>query len=215
MDLTFQDQPELVRPDGTLDAACQLLLGSGEPLPVPELAAALGQDEQTVLEAVEGFERAGRMRRGSDGRLVAATGVSVVPAEYELRIGKLLRWTWCAKTGLGVLGALAAGGTLATRCPVTGEVVTVVFDGGDPRPSPAAVLWPSESFQRGCSSAAGELCATFTLFSGAAGAAGWAAERGLDAEVLTVAEATGRSVARYRHSLGLPANRDRLLKNTR
>jgi hypothetical protein len=212
MDLaSFADAPALTRPDATLDVACQLLFASGEPLTVHGLAAELGQPPDVVAEAVDGFERVGRIRRGEDGRIVAAAGISVVPSDYELRLGGLLRWTWCAKTGLGVLGALAAGGTLSTRCAATGDTVTVTFDGGAPLPTAAAVLWPSERFQSSCQSAADELCATFSLFAGAEAARGWAVARGLDAEVLGVGEATGRTVDRYRYSLGLPAMRERLL----
>jgi hypothetical protein len=199
------DSPLLTRPDDTLDRACQLLFTHGAPLAVPRLAASLGHEVGVVDETVERFEKLGRIRRDSDGRIVASAGVSVVPADYELRVGSRLRWAWCAKTGLGVLGALAAGGTLRT-----GDLV-VEFDGGRPLPSPHAVLWPSTRFQRSCQSAAGELCATFTLFVDARAAWGWARANDLDAEVITVEEATGRTVDRYRHSLGLPATRDGLL----
>lgn len=196
--------PQLVRPDDTLDRACQLLFATGEPVTVAELAAQLGQRPVAVVETVERFEAVGRVRRDADGRIVASYGISVVPGDYELRIGARLRWVACAKTGLGVLGALAAGGTLATKCPQTAEPVLVEFDGATPRPSRVAVLWPSEAFQGSCQSAAGQLCATFSLFRDAQAANEWAAARGVDAEVLGPREATNRTVARYRHSLGVP-----------
>jgi len=207
----FAADPELVRPDDTLDLACQLLFATGRPVTLDELAAQLGQRPAAVVEAVERFEAVGRVRRNAEGQIIASYGISVVPGDYELRIGERLRWVACAKTGLGVLGALAGGGTLATRCPQTGEPVRVEFDGGTPRPSGSAVLWPSEVFQSSCQSAAGQLCATFSLFRDARAAHEWAAARGVDAEVLDPREATSRTVARYRHSLGVPQNRETLL----
>ena len=210
-----QDTPPLVRPDDTLDRACQLLFATGEPLSMRRLALELGHEPAAVEQAVARFEQVGRIRRGDDGAIVASYGVSVVPAEYEVRVASRLRWASCAKTGLGVLGALAAGGTLSTLGEDGSGPLVVEFDGGHPLPSRHAVLWPSERFQNDCRSAAGELCTTFALFASARAAADWAAIRGLDAEVLTVEEATARTVDRYRHSLGLPATRDELLGHAR
>jgi Alkylmercury lyase len=204
-------EPLLTRRDDALERACQLLLGTGEPVPVEALAAELGQPLQMVAETVERFERAGRVRRGAAGRIVASCGVSVVPADYVLVVGPRARWAWCAKTGLGVLGALGAGGQLSTRCPATGSNLTVRFTAGQAEPSELVVLWPSEGFQRGCQSAVDELCTTLSLFASGHAAREWAQARGVDGEVLTVAEATGRAAPRYRDVLGLPRTREELL----
>jgi Alkylmercury lyase len=200
--------------DDTLDRACRLLFGAGEPLPVEALAAELGQQVNAVAETIEGFEQVGRIRRDAAGRIVASSGVSVIPADYTLMIGKRVCWAWCAKTGLGVLGALGAGGQLSTRCQSTGDDLTVHFTADRPEPSTLAVLWPSDRFQRSCHSAADELCTTLSLFASDSAAHEWAQAHGVDAEVLTVAEATGRAVPRWRHSLGLPATREELLGRT-
>lgn len=202
---------ELSRPDATLDRACQLLLARRAALTVHELAAQLGHQEATVIQTIEQFEKVGRIRRTPDGRIVASAGVSVIPADYEVLVGPVRCWAWCAKTGLGVLGALAAGGTLATRCLVSKEKLVVTFTVDQPAPSGYGVLWPSEQFQNSCTSAADQLCATFSLFASARAAGDWARANNLDAEVITVDEATHRSATRYRHSLGLPATRDELL----
>jgi hypothetical protein len=202
---------ELSRPDETLDRACQLLLANGRALTVHELARQLGHHPATVTQTIEQFERIGRIRRDSNGQIVASAGVSVVPADYEILVGPVQCWAWCAKTGLGVLGALAAGGKLSTRCRVSGDQLIVTFSHDQPDPSHYGVLWPSAELQNSCTSAADQLCATFSLFASAQAASEWARAGNLDAEVITVQEATHRSTARYRHSLGLPARRDELL----
>jgi hypothetical protein len=203
--------PALSRPDDTLSLALRLLLVEGRPIPLSRLADGPGRDLDTVRVTIERFEELGRVRRGDDGAVVASAGLSAVPSDYALAVGPRRCWTWCAKTGLGILGALAAGGTLATAAPDTGERLVVEFDEGNPRATRHAVLWPSEQFQRGCSSAADQLCITFSLFGDADEATAWARKHGFDAEVITVAEATARSVSLYRHSLGLPETRAWLL----
>lgn len=206
---------ELSRPDDTLDRACQLLLARGKPLTVDELAQQLGHHPATVTQTIERFEQVGRIRRNPEGRIVASVGISVIPADYEIVVGSLQCWAWCAKTGLGVLGALAAGGKLSTRCPVSGNRLIVSFIRDQPAPSHYGVLWPSAEFQNSCTSAANQLCATFSLFASAEAANEWARAADLDAEVITVQEAAYRSSGRYRHSLGLPATRNELLRYSR
>lgn len=201
----------LSRPDDLLDLALRLLFVGQRPLPVPILAQRLGQDEATVTATIVRFEGVGRIRRDQSGMIVASAGVSVAASDYELAVGNRRCWAWCAKTGLGVLGALAAGGTLATSALDTGERLVVEFDGGTPMATPYAVLWPSERLQSGCSSAADELCSTYSLFGSARDATAWAARHRLDAETITVDEATRRSTHRYQHSLGLPETRAWLL----
>jgi Alkylmercury lyase len=207
-------EPVLTRLDDTLGRACQLLFSAGEPLPVEALAAELGQQFSVVAEVIEGFERVGRVRRDATRRIVASYGVSVIPANYTLVIGQRVRWAWCAKTGLGMLGALGEGGQLSTRCQATGDALTVRFTADRAEPSTLAVLWPSDRFQRSCQSAADELCLTFSLFASDLVAREWAQACGVDGEVLTLAEATRRAAPRYRRSLGLPHTREELLGRT-
>lgn len=204
----------LSRPDPVLDRAMQLLLVTGRPLPLPQLVDDLRENEATVTQAVHRFETQGRLRRDEHGDIVASGGVSVIPAEYELHVASRQCWTWCAKTGLGLLGALAGGGVLATRTVDGGKHVRIEFDGDRPLPTGHAVLWPSELLQNSCSSAAEELCTTYTLFDTEADASAWARSHGIDAEVLTVPEATRRALPRYRHSLGPPSVRALILNGT-
>lgn len=206
---------KLSRPDETLDRASQLLFASGNALSVHELARQLRHHPDTVTQTIERFEQAGRIRRDANGRIIASAGISVVPADYEVLVGPVRCWAWCAKTGLGVLGALAAGGSLSTRCQASGKELIVTFVDDQPTPNSYGVLWPSAEFQNSCTSAADQLCATFSLFISAEAARGWARAGNLDAEVITVQEATHRSAARYRHSLGLPTRRDELLRHSR
>lgn len=201
----------LSRPHPTLDRAMQLLLVERRPISVARLADDLGQERDTVAGEVRRFESQGRLRADEAGDIVASGGVSVVPADYELRVAGQRFWAWCAKTGLGLLGALAAGGTLETTTVDSGTRVRIEFADGEPLPTEHAVLWPSEQLQNSCSSAAEELCTTYTLFGTEVDARAWARAHTIDADVVTVPEATRRALPRYRHSLGPPSVRASIL----
>ena len=195
--------------DETLDAACRMLLRTGAPVPLAALAAELGVGPAAVEAAVAGQERRGRVGRDATGAIVASAGISVVPSDYELRIGDdaassaWVGWAWCAKTALGVLGAVGIGGSTATRSLASGTEVRSRFDGAVPTDPRLAVFWPSDEFRDSCGSAAEEYCPSFSLFESVEAGRRWAATGGISGEVVPVREATERAVLRWAASLDL------------
>jgi hypothetical protein len=84
-----------------------------------------------------------------------------------------------------------------SRDPVTKAELRTRFEGDRPVPGDAVAFWPSEDFRDSCQSAAGEYCLTLNLFAGESTARAWAERAGVPGEVLSVAEATERSAARW------------------
>jgi hypothetical protein len=201
--------PALDERDETLDAACRMLLRTGAPVPLTALATELGVGPAAVEAAVAEQERRGRVRRDATGAVVASAGISVVPSDYELRIGDdaastgWAGWAWCAKTALGVLGAVGIGGLTATRSLASGAEVRARFDGAIPTDPRLAVFWPSDEFRDSCASAAEEYCPSFSLFESVEAGRCWAAAGGVPGEVVPVREATERAVVRWAASLDL------------
>jgi alkylmercury lyase-like protein len=201
--------PALDQPDEVLDTACRALMRTNAAVPVDELARLLDRDVDSVTDALREHEQRGRIGWGTDGRVVASAGVSVVPSEYELRLGARVLWAWCAKTALGVVSALGMGGQIRWRSPYTGDELSVDFDGSRPRNTDLAVFWPSDTFRDSCGSAAEDYCPSFSMFENAAAGQAWAGTRGVPGEVVGVEEAIARASVRWRHSLDVTgAGRD-------
>lgn len=195
--------PPLDQPDEVLDTACRLLLLSNAPLPIDELAEALGTDPGRVEQAVTEHERRGRIGRDAQGAIVASAGVSIVPSEYELRVGARVLWAWCAKTALGVMSALGMDGVILSRSPHSGTDLRTEFTGSRPVGTDAVVYWPSDGFRDSCGSAAADYCPSFCLFENARAARAWAEASQVPGEVLALDEATDRAAVRWRQSLDL------------
>lgn len=191
----------LDQPDEVLDAACRLLMETNTPVSVEELARVLGRDAEAVAGALREHEQRGRVGWGGDGRVVASAGVSVVPSEYELRLGARVLWAWCAKTALGVVSALGMGGQIRWRSPYSGAELSVDFDGSHPADTGLAVFWPSDTFRDSCGSAAEDYCPSFSMFENEAAGRAWARTGGVPGEVIGVEEAISRASVRWRHSL--------------
>ncbi len=114
-------------------AGFRLLLEKGRPIPLDDLAAAAGLPRHDVDEILARPEARGRVRLDGEGRVVGIAGLSIEPTRHRLRIGPTIRWTWCALDAVGILGALAADGSVSSTDPHTGRPVIVNFVGGEPR----------------------------------------------------------------------------------
>jgi alkylmercury lyase len=178
-------------------AAFHLLLETGEPVRAAALADELGCNTSEVAKAIEQLEGQGLIRRDEAGSIVGSYGLSVVPSQDQIRVQGRQFWTWCAKTSLGVVGALG-GGTVISRCPVSSRQLLLTFQGSKPpRDTELAVFWPSTEFTSCCKSTVEEVCPNINFFESAAAAQSWAASSGVPGEVLSVEEATARSVGRW------------------
>jgi hypothetical protein len=178
-------------------AAFHLLLETGEPVRAATLADELGCGAGDIAQAMENLEDQGLIRRDEAGSIVGSYGLSVVPSQDQIQVRDRQFWTWCAKTSLGVVGALG-GGTIVSRCPVSGRQLLLTFDGPEPPADTGlAVFWPSSQFTSCCKSTVEEVCPNINFFASAALARSWAASSGVPGEVLSVQEATARSVGRW------------------
>lgn len=195
-----------------LDAACRVLIMTGRPVTITTVAAEGGQDEATASAGLDRAESRGRLRRNEAGEIVAAAGISVVPSDYEVQVAGRRMWAWCAKTALGMLAALDAGGSVVARSPLTGVEVRVEFDGCRPVSTERAVFWPSDEFRSGCGSAADQYCPTFGLFENEAAALAWARAGDVPGEVIGVVEASERARPQYAASLHTTDQRERLVE---
>ncbi len=179
-------------------AAFHLLLETGKPVGADALSAELGSPAAEVAAAIEQLESQGVIRRDLRGAIVGSYGLSVVPSQDEIQVEGRQFWTWCAKTSLGVLGAIGAGGTVVAHCPVSGRQIVLNFRGAEP---PAgtdfAVFWPSTEFTSCCKKTVDEVCPNINFFENQATAEAWAAKSGVPGEILSVEEATRRSVGRW------------------
>jgi alkylmercury lyase len=178
-------------------AAFHLLLETGEPVRAAALAEDLGCNASEVAPAIEQLDKQGLIRRDETGAVVGSYGLSVVPGQDQIRVQGRQFWTWCAKTSLGVVSALG-GGSVVSRCPVSGRQLLLTFDGSEPpKGTELAVFWPGTEFTSCCKSTVEELCPNINFFENAAAAQSWAASSKVPGEVLSVEEATARSVGKW------------------
>lgn len=188
--------------DRTLNCACLMLLRVCAPVAVADLAAALDEEEAALEPLMAQYERLGRMKR--DGAtVVASLGVSVVPSEFEIRFGTRRLWAWCAKTALGIVGALGVPGVITGLSPVSRSPLTVTVDGAGQVSEGLVVFWPDDSVCDSCGSAEREYCPIFRLLEDEPTARSWARDMGYSGEVLSTREATARATAYYAPILDL------------
>lgn len=179
-------------------AAFRALLDTRAPVAVDALARALECDAARARAAVAELERRGLARTDGSGDVVGAYGLSVVPSRDEIEVEGRRYWTWCAKTSLGILGAIGRGGEIASTDPASGRGLRLSFEGSRPASSNLAVFWPSEEMRSSCSSIVDDFCPNISFFEDAAAAKRWAAANDVPGEVLSVEEATERAAGQWR-----------------
>ena len=178
-------------------AAFRLLFETGEPVRPAALADELGCSVSEATQAIAQLESQGLIRRDETGSIVGSYGLSVVPSQDVIHIQGRQLWTWCAKTSVGVLAALG-GGTVESRCPMSGRQIRLTFEGPTPpKDTGLAVFWPGTELTSCCKSAVDEVCPNINFFESAEAAKSWAASSGVPGEVLSVEEATARSVGKW------------------
>jgi len=178
-------------------AAFHLLLETGEPVQATALAEELGCTLSKAEQAIAKLASQGLIRRDETGAITGSYGLSVVPSQDVIHIQGRQFWTWCAKTSVGVLAALG-GGTVESRCPMSGRPIHLTFDGPTPpKGTGLAVFWPGNELTSCCKSTVDEVCPNINFFESTEAAKSWAASSGVPGEVLSVEEATARSVGKW------------------
>lgn len=195
--------PVLGRSDGLegllRTEAFRLLLRRGSPVEVDELGV-LARGKRSEVEAgLASLDRAGRIRRDDDGRVVASAGLSVVPSRHEISLGGRRYWTWCAYDALGILGSLGRGGTLSTQSPQSGDHLDIEFEGASPLRTDLVLLMADSS---NCHSTFEDWCPQVNLFESHEAARQWMRDNQVQGELLSVAEATRRGIQDWRSLVG-------------
>lgn len=114
-------------------------LAAGAPVSDLEVADAAGAAEPGVRDALDRWPG---VFRDEDGRVVGFMGLSVVEfGEHRIEIDGRRLTAWCAWDTLFLPGLLGRPARVSSRCPVTGEAIslTVSADGPD-EVSPAGTV---------------------------------------------------------------------------
>jgi hypothetical protein len=122
--------PELIQ---QVRHAAFVRLLEGEAATVGYLATQLQVPAAAAAEAVESLVRDSRAIVDSDGRVVGAAGLSLVPTAHQLRVsGGGAPWCWCAWDALGIASALRLTGCVSTACGACGRPLVVEVSDGEP-----------------------------------------------------------------------------------
>ena len=184
--------------DDVRTTAFRVLLDTGEPVDTAVIAESMRADLAAVRATVEQLDGRGLVRRDDHGGVVGSFGLSVVPARDVIRVAGRRYWTWCAKTSLGVLGAIGRGGSVVSESPLSGKELRLAFDGARPTGGDGvAVFWPDAELRSSCSSVVDEFCSSISFFESAEAAREWARANQVGGEVLTLDEAADRAVGQW------------------
>lgn len=173
-------------------AAFTRLRTTAEPVDVATLVADCALTVVEVEAALHDLVSAGTITRDPAGPVVAAGGLSVVPAKHRLRLDGEQFWTWCAFDGIGIPAALELDALVETRCPTCDQVVVVQVEAGRPQADSAVVGWlPGGP----CGNVQADFCPEANLFCDATHLAAWVAtgdHEGITASLIELAD-IGRS----------------------
>jgi alkylmercury lyase len=107
----------------TVGLALLRTLANGEPVSEQALAAASGAAELTIRDAMGSWP--GVFRDG-DGRVVGFMGLSVADfGEHRIELGGRTLTAWCAWDTLFLPELLGGAARVRSRCPVTGEQISL------------------------------------------------------------------------------------------
>ncbi|WP_165492155.1 organomercurial lyase [Egibacter rhizosphaerae] len=97
-------------------------LRDGEPVTVPRLATTVEWDEARAHELLA---RLPNVERDATGAVIGFGGLTLRPTGHEITIEGATRYAWCAWDTLFLPAAIDREVTVASRCPVTAEPVTL------------------------------------------------------------------------------------------
>jgi alkylmercury lyase len=114
-------------------------LAAGAPVSDREVAVATGATEAGVRDALARWPG---VFRDEDGRVVGFMGLSVGEfGEHRIEVDGRRLTAWCAWDTLFVPGLLGRPARVSSRCPVTGEAITLTVSADGPAGvSPAGTL---------------------------------------------------------------------------
>ena len=169
--------------------AFRLLVSRSEPIGVDQLSAVTAIKTDRLSRLLDELDRAGRIRRDEEGRVVGSAGLSVIPDRHEIELEGRKFWTWCAYDILGIFGALGASGRALSPSP-GGQAIEVQFERGRPAGNHAVLFRPDEELIACCENVYEEWCPNSNLFADALQATQWAAKRHIRGRVMELDEAS-------------------------
>jgi hypothetical protein len=178
------------------NAAFRLLLATGAPVSLAEIASRTGVPEGEVGDAVRALEARGRTQRDSLDRVLTCGGLSVEPTRHRIEVGDMARWTMCAYDALGVLGALGRSGRVVSRSPLDETEIVIQFADGSPTASDSVLFFASG--YEACGSVYDEWCPLVNLFPSRVDAERWAQADEVSGHILTLADATKSAIEEWR-----------------
>jgi alkylmercury lyase len=148
------------------------LRATAAPLDVASLAAECDLSLDEVEAALADLVGAGTISRDPAGEVIAAGGLSVVPARHRLRLDGEQFWTWCAFDGIGIPAALEVDAVVETRCPTCDRALQVHVEAGRPPADSPVVGWlPGGP----CGNVQADFCPEANLFCDTSHLAAWRA----------------------------------------
>lgn len=135
-------------------------LRGGRPVPLATLTEATGLAPEALDAALTELVAAGTVTLADD-EVVAAAGLSVVPAAHRVRLDGVDLWTWCAFDAIGIPAALGLDALASTRCPVCAAVLEIALPQGEPPADSPLLGWLPD---RRCSNVQADFCPEANLF---------------------------------------------------
>ena len=162
-----------------------LIFETGAPVPLAGLAEKSGLPISEVASRLTLIEDAGRARRNADGDLVGIAGLSLEPTSHSVSIAGRDFWTWCALDAVGIFSAMRATGRVRTSPPGgTGPPLHIEFQQGVADSGASVFIAGGYDGQDVFQS----WCPKVNFFATAAEAHAWAAQTGVDGDVVTIPE---------------------------
>jgi alkylmercury lyase-like protein len=162
-DVLMGEQTDMTPASALVRTAFEAIQNGKTPL-VSEVAHAVGASSQDVDGLI-----GRRLMVDECGRVVAAAGLSLVPArQHRLTLHGQAFWTWCAIDAIGIPAGLGLDAVAETTCHQCGTWVRVEFESGHLASAshPAARLWKAARLE-GRGTAGPPHCALMNLFCAA------------------------------------------------
>jgi alkylmercury lyase len=131
--------PELTTEERRLALALYGLLAEGEPVGVGELAKRADREQEWVRGRLDAWSG---VFRDDDGRVIGFWGLALADMPHRFVVDGRTLYTWCAFDPLFLAPLLEATAHVISRCPVTGETITLTVNAEGVRDiePPGAVL---------------------------------------------------------------------------
>jgi alkylmercury lyase len=118
--------PALTEREQHLAISLYRLLAEGEPVDATVLAHAAEMDRDEVERAMAGW---GGLFTDEQRRVIGFLGLSIRPMPHRLTVAGRTLYAWCAFDTLFLPELLGATAEVESRCPTTGEQITLTVSG--------------------------------------------------------------------------------------